>query len=80
MTGDLTVRISRAGVERLADLQPLWESLSEHHATVAPDLQALGPLRSPADSWAVRRDLYVELLGVRQLSVGVLAANVPERR
>jgi ribosomal protein S18 acetylase RimI-like enzyme len=62
MTGGLTVRISRAGAERLADLQPLWESLSEHHAAVAPELQALGPLRSSADSWAVRRDLYVRLL------------------
>jgi hypothetical protein len=32
------VEIVRAGAERIPDLQPLWESLSRHHAEVAPEL------------------------------------------
>ena len=56
------MRIVRAGVERIDDLQPLWESLHEHHATVAPHLEQLGPVRRPDQSWAVRRELYEEWL------------------
>ncbi len=54
--------IERAGAARLDDLRPLWESLSRHHVAVAPDLRALGEVRPAADSWAVRRELYLELL------------------
>ena len=53
-------RIVRGGAERIDDLRPLWESLSDHHAAVAPQLRELGGLR--ADSWAVRRELYVAWL------------------
>jgi len=56
------VEIARAGAERIPDLQPLWESLSRHHAEVAPELAVLGEVRAEADSWAVRRDLYEEWL------------------
>ena len=56
------MRIVRAGIERIDDLQPLWESLHEHHATVAPHLEQLGPVRTPDQSWAVRRELYEEWL------------------
>ena len=52
----------RAGAERIPDLQPLWESLSRHHAEVAPELSLLGEVRSGADSWALRRALYEEWL------------------
>ena len=52
----------RAGAERIPDLQPLWESLSRHHAEVAPELAVLGEVRAEADSWAVRRELYEEWL------------------
>jgi ribosomal protein S18 acetylase RimI-like enzyme len=52
------VEIVRAGAERIPDLQPLWESLSRHHAEVAPELTVLGEVRNVADSWAVRRELY----------------------
>jgi ribosomal protein S18 acetylase RimI-like enzyme len=52
------VDIVRAGAERIPDLQPLWESLSRHHADVAPELAMLGDGRAAADSWAVRRALY----------------------
>jgi ribosomal protein S18 acetylase RimI-like enzyme len=53
----------RAGVERVDDLQPLWESLHDHHVAVAPHLAALGPVRERAGSWAVRRALYEGWLG-----------------
>jgi ribosomal protein S18 acetylase RimI-like enzyme len=56
------MRIVRAGSERIDDLQPLWESLHEHHATIAPHLTELGPVRTPDDSWAVRRALYEDWL------------------
>jgi GNAT superfamily N-acetyltransferase len=56
------MRIVRAGRERIDDLQPLWESLHDHHATIAPHLADLGPVRAAADSWAVRRALYEEWL------------------
>ena len=56
------VSIVRAGLERLDDLKPLWESLSNHHAEVAPELRFVGPLRSPEDSWVVRRAIYAALL------------------
>jgi ribosomal protein S18 acetylase RimI-like enzyme len=56
------VEIVRAGAERIPDLQPLWESLSRHHAEVAPELAMLGEVRAEADSWAVRRALYEEWL------------------
>lgn len=56
------VNIVRGGTERINDLQPLWESLHEHHVTVAPELGALARRRSPADSWLVRRDLYSWIL------------------
>ena len=56
------MKIVRAGAERIHDLQPLWESLSRHHAEVAPELAILGEVRADADSWAVRRELYEEWL------------------
>ena len=56
------MEIVRAGAERIPDLEPLWESLSRHHADVAPELAVLGEVRAEADSWAVRRDLYEDWL------------------
>ncbi len=57
------MEIVRAGPERIADLQPIWESLSRHHAEVAPELaDILGEVRAPQDSWDVRRALYEEWL------------------
>ena len=57
------MEIVRAGAERIPDLQPLWQSLSRHHAAVAPELAMLGEVRSEADSWAARRELYEDWLG-----------------
>jgi len=56
------MQIVRAGSERIDDLEPLWESLHEHHATIAPHLTELGPVREARESWAVRRALYEEWL------------------
>ena len=55
---DDRIEIARAGEERIDDLRPLWESLSEHHAEIAPEMASIGERRSPGDSWAVRRALY----------------------
>jgi GNAT superfamily N-acetyltransferase len=70
------VAIELAGGERLDDLRPLWESLSAHHVAVAPGLRSLGPLRKPADSWAVRRAHYVDLFA--EPSTFVLIATAGE--
>jgi ribosomal protein S18 acetylase RimI-like enzyme len=56
------MEIVRAGSDRIDELQSIWESLSRHHAEVAPHLEQLGPVRAPAESWAVRRALYAEWL------------------
>jgi ribosomal protein S18 acetylase RimI-like enzyme len=55
------IAIVRASSERLDDLQPLWEALHRHHVEVAPELAALGPMRSGEASWRVRRAHYAEL-------------------
>jgi ribosomal protein S18 acetylase RimI-like enzyme len=69
------VEIVRAGAERIPDLQPLWESLSRHHADVAPELAVLGEVRAEADSWAVRRELYEEWLRDPDAFVLIAEAN-----
>lgn len=46
----------------IPDLRPLWESLHEHHVSVAPQLAALGPIRSPAETWLARSERYTEWL------------------
>ena len=69
------MRIVRAGIERIDDLQPLWESLHDHHATVAPHLEQLGPVRTPDQSWAVRRELYEEWLSEPDAFVLLVEVN-----
>jgi ribosomal protein S18 acetylase RimI-like enzyme len=54
------IELVRAGPERIADLEPLWAALGEHHAAVAP--AAFGPAREHADSWARRRAFYEKAL------------------
>jgi GNAT superfamily N-acetyltransferase len=51
------VTITRAGSERIDDLEPLWAALQQHHAFVAPTLAGL-PARSVQDSWRRRRAKY----------------------
>src|SRR4051812_27980057 len=56
------MEIVRAGAERIDDLEPLWAALNEHHVEIAPEFESLGPVRSRAESWRVRRELYEEWL------------------
>lgn len=44
--------IRMAGQEVLPRLEPLWLSLRQHHAEVAPQL---GAVRVPTDSWNMRQ-------------------------
>jgi len=55
------LRIVRAGAERLAELAPVYRSLHEHHAVIAPMLAGLEP-REHTASWERRRALYEQLL------------------
>jgi hypothetical protein len=72
-----SIEIVSAGAERINDLEPLWGSLSEHHVAVAPHLRELGPLRSPAESWEVRRALYEEWLAEPDAFVLIAADGAP---
>lgn len=53
--------IVRAGVERLDDLEPLWNALQEHHAAIAPTLGGL-VVRTPDEAWERRRARYAAWL------------------
>ncbi len=54
------LRIVAAGAERIADLEPLWRSLLEHHLKVdEPDLAAI---RRERQTWAGRRRGFEQLL------------------
>ena len=41
-------------------LEHLWGQLLVHHSREAPHLAALGAVRSPEDSWRLRRGQYLE--------------------
>jgi ribosomal protein S18 acetylase RimI-like enzyme len=43
-------------------LEPLWLELLDHHLRDAPQLAALGPARTPDDSWRLRRSQYLRWL------------------
>ncbi|MBC5825066.1 MAG: GNAT family N-acetyltransferase [Candidatus Eremiobacteraeota bacterium] len=53
------IRIVRAGLERLDDVEPLWRALRDHHADIAATLV---PVRSAEESWRRRRAEYTEWL------------------
>jgi ribosomal protein S18 acetylase RimI-like enzyme len=52
------VKIVPGTVDRIPELQPLWEALEVHHAEL-PDVPSIRPL---ADSWEMRRGRYSEWL------------------
>jgi ribosomal protein S18 acetylase RimI-like enzyme len=54
------ISIEELPSERLDEVEPLWNSLREHHANVAPGWLELP--RERADSWARRRREYREWL------------------
>ena len=51
--------IDRLDPAELDLLEPLWSALREHHGAVSP---GNGPTRERAESWAIRRGFYEELL------------------
>ena len=57
----MDVRIERVGAERVADFEPLWKALHEHHLTVDPDVPGIPP-RTADESWPIRRAPYEEWL------------------
>jgi ribosomal protein S18 acetylase RimI-like enzyme len=58
---DHEVAIVRAAADRLDELEPLWNALQAHHASVAPELNGL-PARPEPDAWRRRRARYEEWL------------------
>lgn len=57
MTVDFHIR--SAGAEDLPLVEPLWVAVHHRHADTMPQL---APYVSDAETWAVRRELYEELL------------------
>jgi ribosomal protein S18 acetylase RimI-like enzyme len=57
MGAEIAIRCSTSAAD-LDLLEPLWEALQTHHATVLPVLGDRTPPRSHADSWARRRERY----------------------
>ncbi len=55
------VEIERAGAERIAELEPLYLALAEHHGRIRPSLAGLAA-RDGAAGWASRRPHYEEWL------------------
>ncbi len=51
------VRIVKAGVERIQELEPLWRALHAQHLSVDAELPGI-PMRSQEDAWERRRRLY----------------------
>jgi len=70
--GDISIEL--AGPERLDELRPLWESLSDHHVEVAPRLRGLGPVRTSDDSWSVRRSHYAALFADEPSAFALIAS------
>jgi ribosomal protein S18 acetylase RimI-like enzyme len=56
------IEITRAGAERIDDVEPLWHAMHGHHRAVAGHLAAVAPFRSDHESWARRRAFYERLL------------------
>lgn len=48
-------RISRAGAERLDEVQRLWEAMHAHQRSLGGGMP---PARAPAESWRLRRARY----------------------
>jgi ribosomal protein S18 acetylase RimI-like enzyme len=66
-----SVRVVRAGAERVAELEPLWRALYDHHAEVG---RSVAPVRDFAESWRRRRAQYE-----RWLSGGDAVLLIAER-
>jgi len=53
------IRIVKAGLDRLDDVEPLWHALRDHHAAFAA---TVAPVRPAEESWTRRRAEYVRWL------------------
>jgi ribosomal protein S18 acetylase RimI-like enzyme len=51
----MAVEITRAGAERLDELEPLWRAMHSHHAAMAAEV---APARPFEESWRRRRAEY----------------------
>jgi ribosomal protein S18 acetylase RimI-like enzyme len=54
---EITLRFADE-VDQLPVLEPLWNTLQEHHSKLTPDLGGQAPKRELADSWRRRRAKY----------------------
>lgn len=70
------IRIVKAGVERLDDLEPLARSLHAYHLTVDPAIPGIPP-RDEDGWWAIRRGRYAEWLAQPD-AFALLAEPEPE--
>jgi GNAT superfamily N-acetyltransferase len=64
------VRIVEGGAERIADLEPLWRALYEHHRGIAEGVARVRPF---ADTWRKRRGQYQAWLTGEDEAVLLLA-------
>jgi ribosomal protein S18 acetylase RimI-like enzyme len=56
------IEITRAGAERIDEVEPLWHAMHRHHRSVAGHLTDVAPFRSDGESWVRRRAFYERLL------------------
>jgi ribosomal protein S18 acetylase RimI-like enzyme len=56
------ITITRAGADRIDDVEPLWHAMHQYHRSVAAHLTAVAPFRSDDESWVRRRAFYERLL------------------
>ncbi|WP_441247188.1 GNAT family N-acetyltransferase [Kitasatospora sp. McL0602] len=54
--------IEGLAAEDIDRAEPLWAQLLAHHVRAAPQLAALGAVRTAEESWRIRRAQYVEWL------------------
>jgi ribosomal protein S18 acetylase RimI-like enzyme len=54
---DLDLRYA-ATVAELDPVEPLWNALQEHHASISPDIGGATPSRETGESWRIRRRKY----------------------
>lgn len=55
------MKVTKGGAERIADLEPLWKALQNHHRGIAPVRAGL-PARASEEAWRLRRLKYESLL------------------
>lgn len=73
--GEAGVTISRAGIERVPELEPLFHALNDHQTRVAPTLANLPP-RASHEAWLRRRTKYEQWL--EKPGAFLLVAEHPE--